>query len=101
MKRTHRCRSFEFVSKKGEKQMLKVAVIGLGTISHIHIPAIKANQNAELVAVCDQDETLSNSVPGANFYSNYEVMLEKEDLDCVHRHVWKKVSMFSLKNHWA
>ncbi|OLS40584.1 Gfo/Idh/MocA family protein [Bacillus sp. MRMR6] len=64
--------------------MLKVAVIGLGTISHIHIPAIKANQNAELVAVCDIDEALSNSVPGTNFYSNYEVMLEKEDLDCVH-----------------
>ncbi|MFS0779473.1 Gfo/Idh/MocA family oxidoreductase [Neobacillus sp. 3P2-tot-E-2] len=64
--------------------MLKVAVIGLGTISHIHIPAIKANPNAELVAVCDNDETLSNSVPGANFYSNYEVLLENEDLDCVH-----------------
>lgn len=64
--------------------MLKVAVIGLGTISHIHIPAIKANPNAELVAVCDNDETLSNTVPGANFYSNYEVMLENEDIDCVH-----------------
>ena len=64
--------------------MLKVAVIGLGTISHIHIPAIKANPNAELVAVCDNDETLSNSVPGANFYSNYEEMLANEDLDCVH-----------------
>jgi UDP-N-acetyl-2-amino-2-deoxyglucuronate dehydrogenase len=64
--------------------MLKVAVIGLGTISHIHIPAINANPNAELVAVCDIDEALSNSVPGTNFYNNYEVMLEKEDLDCVH-----------------
>jgi UDP-N-acetyl-2-amino-2-deoxyglucuronate dehydrogenase len=64
--------------------MLKVAVIGLGTISHIHIPAIKANPNAELVAVCDNNESLSNSVPGVNFYSNYDVMLEKEELDCVH-----------------
>jgi UDP-N-acetyl-2-amino-2-deoxyglucuronate dehydrogenase len=64
--------------------MLKVAVIGLGTISHIHIPAINANPNAELVAVCDIDKALSNSVPGTNFYNNYEVMLEKEDLDCVH-----------------
>ncbi|MEW9053906.1 MAG: Gfo/Idh/MocA family oxidoreductase [Neobacillus sp.] len=64
--------------------MLKVAVIGLGTISHIHIPAIKANPNSELVAVCDIDEALSNSVPGTNFYSNFEIMLEKEDLDCVH-----------------
>ncbi|WP_419954294.1 Gfo/Idh/MocA family protein [Neobacillus niacini] len=64
--------------------MLKVAVIGLGTISHIHIPAIKANPNAQLVAVCDNNETLSNSVPGANFYSNYETMLENEELDCVH-----------------
>ena len=33
---------------KGDDLMLKVAVIGLGDISKIHIPAIQANPNAEL-----------------------------------------------------
>lgn len=64
--------------------MLKVAVIGLGDISKIHIPAIQANPNARLVAVCDIDETLRNSVPNVNFYTDYHLMLEKESLDCVH-----------------
>ncbi|WP_066068116.1 Gfo/Idh/MocA family oxidoreductase [Neobacillus soli] len=38
--------------------MLNVAVIGLGDISKIHIPAIQANPNAQLVAVCDIDEAM-------------------------------------------
>lgn len=64
--------------------MLKVAVIGLGDISKIHIPAIQANPNAQLVAVCDIDEALKASVPDVNFYTDYHAMLEKESLDCVH-----------------
>jgi UDP-N-acetyl-2-amino-2-deoxyglucuronate dehydrogenase len=64
--------------------MLKVAVIGLGDISKIHIPAILANPNAELVAVCDSNESLKDTVPGVNFYTDYHEMLEKEVLDCVH-----------------
>ena len=36
--------------------MLKVAVIGLGDVSKIHITTIQANPNVELVAVCDIDE---------------------------------------------
>ncbi|RKP58162.1 gfo/Idh/MocA family oxidoreductase [Cohnella endophytica] len=64
--------------------MIKTAVIGLGDISHIHIPAIQANPYARLVAVCDIDESLSNAVPGVNFYTDLHAMLEQEDLDCVH-----------------
>lgn len=64
--------------------MLKIAVIGLGDISNIHIPAIQANEGAELVAVCDIDESLKDSVANVNFYTNYLEMLEKETLDCVH-----------------
>ena len=41
--------------------MLKIAVIGLGDISKIHIPVIQENPNAELVAVCDIDETLKDT----------------------------------------
>ncbi|WP_085993641.1 Gfo/Idh/MocA family protein [Oceanobacillus senegalensis] len=64
--------------------MLKVAVIGLGDISKIHIPAIEENSKAKLVAVCDIDESLKNTVPGVPFYTDYHEMLEKEPLDCVH-----------------
>lgn len=64
--------------------MLKAAVIGLGDISNIHIPAIQALPNVELAAVCDLDESLKERVPGARFYTDFQVMLEKEQLDCVH-----------------
>ncbi|MGG1400741.1 Gfo/Idh/MocA family oxidoreductase [Bacillus salipaludis] len=64
--------------------MLKAAVIGLGDISKIHIPVIQANPEVKLVAVCDIDEALKDSVSSANFYTDYHEMLEKEKLDCVH-----------------
>ncbi|MGW6300932.1 Gfo/Idh/MocA family protein [Peribacillus butanolivorans] len=64
--------------------MLKTAVIGLGDISYIHILAIQANPNVELSAVCDIDETLKDSVPGVKFYNDYQIMIEKEAVDCVH-----------------
>ncbi|KAA9022666.1 Gfo/Idh/MocA family protein [Niallia endozanthoxylica] len=64
--------------------MLKAAVIGLGDISHIHIPAIQSNPNVELTAICDLDESLKGRVPDARFYTDFQVMLEKEQLDCVH-----------------
>jgi UDP-N-acetyl-2-amino-2-deoxyglucuronate dehydrogenase len=64
--------------------MLKVAVIGLGDISKIHIPAIQENPNVELVAVCDLNESLKDTAPGVNFYTDFHEMLEKEALDCVH-----------------
>lgn len=63
--------------------MLKVAVIGLGDISQIHIPVIQESPHAELVAVCDIDET-KNKITDANFYTDYHEMIEKESLDCVH-----------------
>ncbi|HZG73294.1 MAG TPA: Gfo/Idh/MocA family oxidoreductase [Chondromyces sp.] len=64
--------------------MLKIAVVGLGDISQIHIPAIQNSTKAELVAVCDTNEELRNTVENANFYTDIEEMLQKEELDCVH-----------------
>jgi len=64
--------------------MLKVAVIGLGDVSKIHIAAIQSNCDVELVAVCDIDEKLKATYPDANFYTNYQTMIENEILDCVH-----------------
>ena len=64
--------------------MLKVGVIGLGDISLIHVPAIQDNPKVELVAVCDIDPARKDDVTGVNFYTDYEEMLKKEKLDCVH-----------------
>lgn len=64
--------------------MLKVAIIGLGDIYPIHIAAIESNPNVKLVALCDCDETLNNHMPNVNFYTDYNLMLEEEALDCVH-----------------
>ena len=64
--------------------MLRIAVIGLGDISNIHLSVIKANPHVTLVAVCDINERLRDVVPNATFYTNYEDMLDQEELDCVH-----------------
>lgn len=63
--------------------MLNIAVIGLGDVSIVHLPAIQNNPNAKLVAICDVDASKA-SVADARFYTDYEVMLEEETIDCVH-----------------
>ena len=63
---------------------LRVGVIGLGDVSVVHINAISMNKDADLVAVCDIDESKRSLVKGANFYTDYNEMIEKENLDCVH-----------------
>src|SRR5690625_184478 len=64
--------------------MLKIAVIGLGDVSAVHLSVIEENPNAKLVAVCDIDETLKGTVADTTFYTDYHEMLEKEVIDCVH-----------------
>ena len=64
--------------------MLRAAVIGLGDVSQIHINAIRNNENVSLVAVCDINEALKDIIPNTNFYTDYNIMLEQENLDCVH-----------------
>ncbi|RPA57275.1 gfo/Idh/MocA family oxidoreductase [Aerococcus agrisoli] len=64
--------------------MLKVAVIGLGTVSIVHIRGIQASAMADLVAVCDIDSSKADLVPDATFYTDYKTMLAEEDLDVVH-----------------
>ncbi len=64
--------------------MLRVGVIGLGDIALIHVPLIQASEQAELVAVCDIDESKRDFVEGVPFYTSYEEMVEKENLDIVH-----------------
>lgn len=64
--------------------MLRVGVIGLGDVAHIHVPLIKNSKQAKLVAVCDIDESKKDFTDGVNFYTDYKEMVEKENLDVVH-----------------
>lgn len=64
--------------------MLRVGVIGLGDIAMIHIPLIQKSKKAQLVAVCDSDESKSSFVDKTPFYSNYKTMVEEANLDVVH-----------------
>ncbi|NLC54934.1 MAG: Gfo/Idh/MocA family oxidoreductase [Erysipelothrix sp.] len=64
--------------------MLRVGIIGLGDIAHIHVPLINKSEKVKLVAICDIDESKRDFVKDVNFYTNYEEMVEKENLDIVH-----------------
>lgn len=66
---------------------LKVAVIGCGNISVMHLDTIKSFDDVELVAVCDIKydcaETASKKY-GGKIYTDYIEMFKNEKLDAVH-----------------
>lgn len=64
--------------------MLRVAVIGLGTVSIVHLRGIIQSDMAELVAVCDIDPSKSTIAGDTPFYTDYQEMLDHEELDVVH-----------------
>ncbi|MBE6688850.1 MAG: Gfo/Idh/MocA family oxidoreductase [Ruminococcaceae bacterium] len=68
--------------------LLKAAILGCGGISKTHIDAIKKNDLADIVALCDirEDRLASNAAlcPEAETFSDYKELLEKVDCDVVH-----------------
>lgn len=65
----------------------RVAVIGCGTISRVHLVSINASEKAELVAVADilDDRAKKCALEfGGRAYTDYKEMVEKEKPDCVH-----------------
>ncbi|MCA1020961.1 gfo/Idh/MocA family oxidoreductase [Halobacillus litoralis] len=67
--------------------MLRVAVIGCGSIAqNRHLLEYEANENVEIKAVCDIAEERARKVGqlyGAVVYTDYEELLEKEEIDAV------------------
>ena len=66
---------------------LKVAVIGCGNISVMHLEAIVALEESELVAVCDIKPDRAEQTAeryGVKAYTDYKQMFECERLDAVH-----------------
>lgn len=64
--------------------MLNIGLIGLGTVSIVHLRAIKELEQSNLVAICDIDETKRNEEPEKAFYTDLDEMLANENLDVVH-----------------
>jgi len=65
---------------------VRFAIIGCGRIAYRHIEAIKANENAELAALCDLNVNKANErnkEANVAVYQNYNEMLRKEDIDVV------------------
>ena len=66
---------------------LRVAVIGCGNISVMHLDSASALEEADLVAVCDikEDRVMKAAEKyHAKAYSDYHQMFEREHLDAVH-----------------
>ena len=68
-------------------EKLKVAVIGCGNISVMHLDPIVAFSDVDLVAVCDikEDRAIAASQKyGGKVYTDYKEMFKCEKLDAVH-----------------
>ncbi len=61
--------------------MLKVGLVGVGGISGAHIPAWDAMEETRLVALCDIRPQRLEPYPDKRCYTDFEEMLEKEELD--------------------
>lgn len=64
----------------------KMAVIGLGYIGGLHARIIAESDNTELVAIADLNKQLADKCAaqyGCRVYTDYNEMLEKEEIDAV------------------
>ena len=72
--------------------MLKVGVIGGGSISEFHIKPYMKNDGVELVALCDSNEQrlaeAGERYSVTELYSNYEELLKNPEIDAVSICTW-------------
>lgn len=62
--------------------MFKVALVGVGGISGVHIPAWEAREDAQLVALCDvRPEQMARFKDSKRCYTDFDEMLANEKID--------------------
>ncbi len=83
---------------------LKVAIIGCGRISVMHLVSIDMLKDVELVACCDVIKERADEVAkkyGCKAYYDYEEMLNTEKLDAVHvllpHYLHSKVAIYAMQ----
>ena len=68
---------------------IKIGVIGLGQISHVHINGIIDSNGGEIVALCDIDEAKLNeysnklNIADDKCYKNYKDLINDKDIDAI------------------
>ncbi len=65
---------------------VKVGIVGMNSIGYSHAPTHKADELADLVAICDAVKERADKAAeqfGAKAYTNLEEMLDNEELDMV------------------
>ncbi|GIO11407.1 oxidoreductase [Cohnella xylanilytica] len=71
---------------------LKVGVIGVGSISEMHLKSYRNNPNSELYAICDMNleraKAVASQYGAAKAYSSHEEMLADPELDAVSICTW-------------
>lgn len=72
--------------------MLKVGVVGLGSISHHHLNAYANHQEVEIAALCDVNEDrlkeLAESYGVTQIYTDFKNLLQDETIDAVSICTW-------------
>ena len=81
--------------------MLKVALVGVGGISGIHISAWDSIEDVELVALCDIRPEQMTQYAGKHCYTDFKEMLEKETIDildvCVPTYLHTEYSIMAME----
>jgi predicted dehydrogenase len=72
--------------------MLKIGVIGVGSISEYHIKPYMKNPEAEVVALCDLNEerlkTKGQEFGAEHLYTDYRELLKNDEIDAVSICTW-------------
>ncbi|MGP4039294.1 Gfo/Idh/MocA family protein [Gracilibacillus sp. D59] len=71
---------------------VRVGIVGLGSISDMHIQGYLKNQDAELFAVCDMNESRAKQTAEelgvTYYYTDYQEMLSNNEIDAVSICTW-------------
>jgi predicted dehydrogenase len=70
------------------RRQIRLGIIGAGAVSDLqHFPGIHFDPRAELVAICDPNETLLSTRQAqwgvAHTYTDYRALIERDDVDAV------------------
>jgi len=80
---------------------IRIGVIGTGSISDLHLRSYRNNAKAELVAICDVNETRAREKAAKydipNVYTDYRDLLANKDIDAVSICTWNNThAAFSI-----
>lgn len=84
--------------------MKKVAIIGCGSISHVHAAAYQELEGVTLYACCDNDSSVGQDFSkkyDCTYYEDYQELLKDETIDlvsiCTPHHLHKEMSIAALR----